>query len=116
MPTQVYQESVPTLDLSNTFPSMKSVLVATTDHLRSVLRTATYETRGWKFQERLLSPRCLYVSDWQYFFSCLTETCCGDGPPDEPLKEDYDPHHASLNCLIQRLADLDRHMPTQIAF
>lgn len=37
----------------------KHALVATTDHLGSVLRTSTYETRGWTFQERLLLPRCL---------------------------------------------------------
>lgn len=47
----------------------KHALVATTDHLGSVLETSTYETRGWTFQERLLSPRCLCVLDWQYFFS-----------------------------------------------
>ncbi len=94
----------------------KRALVATKNHLGSVLRTSTYETRGWKFQERLLSHRCLYVSDWQYFFSCLTETCFEDGPPDEPLEEDYDPHHASPNCLIRRLADLGGRMPAQMAF
>jgi hypothetical protein len=80
------------------------------------LRTSTYKTRGWTFQERLLSPRCLYVSDWQYFFSCLTETCCEDGLPDEPLEEDYDPHHALPNCLVRRLADLGGRMPAQMAF
>jgi hypothetical protein len=94
----------------------KHALIATTDHLGSVLVNSTYETRGWTFQERLLSPRCLYVSDWQYFFSCLTETCCENGLPDESLQEDYDPHHASPNCLVRRLADLDGRMPAQMAF
>jgi Heterokaryon incompatibility protein (HET) len=91
-------------------------LVGTTDQLGSIMRISTYETRGWTFQERLLSPRCLYVSDWQYFFSCLTETCCEDGLSEKPLEEEFDPHHVSPNCLVRKLADLGGRMPAQMAF
>ena len=32
--------------------------------------------RGWTFQEALLSPRCLYVSDHQLYFDCEAMQCC----------------------------------------
>ncbi|KAK3393509.1 heterokaryon incompatibility protein-domain-containing protein [Podospora didyma] len=38
--------------------------------LRNILADSPYETRGWTFQERTLSPRCLYLTNWQAFFQC----------------------------------------------
>lgn len=32
--------------------------------------------RGWTFQEGMLSPRCLYVSDHQIYFECSAVQCC----------------------------------------
>ncbi|RDL40258.1 uncharacterized protein BP5553_00237 [Venustampulla echinocandica] len=38
--------------------------------LTNALRTSEYETRGWTFQERVLSKRCLYFSKHQIYFTC----------------------------------------------
>jgi hypothetical protein len=38
--------------------------------LANALRTSEYETRGWTFQERVLSKRCLYFSKHQIYFTC----------------------------------------------
>jgi hypothetical protein len=35
-----------------------------------ILERSVFETRGWTFQERVLSPRCLYLTDDQSFFQC----------------------------------------------
>ncbi|KAK3391153.1 heterokaryon incompatibility protein-domain-containing protein [Podospora didyma] len=32
--------------------------------------------RAWTFQEGLLSPRCLYISDHQIYFDCSSMQCC----------------------------------------
>ena len=45
-------------------------LVATPRPLDLVLGTSCWETRGWTFQERLLSRRCLYFSDRYVYFQC----------------------------------------------
>lgn len=48
--------------------------------IRDILASSPYETRGWTFQERILSPRCLYLSKWQAYFQCnggfQSEYCC----------------------------------------
>jgi hypothetical protein len=51
-------------------------LVANSQNLDLMMKNSHYETRGWTFQERILSRRCLFVSHWQYFFSCMKETSC----------------------------------------
>ena len=33
-------------------------------------------SRAWTFQEALLSPRCLYISDHQLYFECNAMQCC----------------------------------------
>jgi len=90
-------------------------VVALTDRLGTIMGTSGYEPTSWTFQERLLSPSYFYVPDWQYFFSCLTKTCCEDAVSDKPLDEDLDPHNASPNCLTRRLAALQGCMPPQMA-
>jgi hypothetical protein len=45
-------------------------LVATPRPLNLVLGTSCWDTRGWTFQERLLSRRCLYFSDRYVYFQC----------------------------------------------
>ncbi|KAK3900337.1 heterokaryon incompatibility protein-domain-containing protein [Staphylotrichum tortipilum] len=41
--------------------------------LGDILAASPYETRGWTFQERILSSRCLYLTRWGAYFQC------GDG-------------------------------------
>ena len=38
--------------------------------LLDTLAASTYETRGWTFQERILSTRCLIISDQELFYVC----------------------------------------------
>jgi hypothetical protein len=35
-----------------------------------IIKSAVYETRGWTYQERILSRRCLYFTDNQALFQC----------------------------------------------
>jgi hypothetical protein len=37
---------------------------------KAIIESAFYETRGWTYQERILSRRCLYLSDSQALFQC----------------------------------------------
>jgi len=37
---------------------------------------APWGGRAWTFQEGLLAPRCLYVSDHQIYFDCSSMQCC----------------------------------------
>jgi hypothetical protein len=36
----------------------------------AIIESAFYETRGWTYQERVLSRRCLYLADNQALFQC----------------------------------------------
>lgn len=45
-------------------------LVATAPPLHLALEASCWDTRGWTFQERLLSRRCLYFADQYVYFQC----------------------------------------------
>lgn len=36
----------------------------------AILESNVYKTRGWTFQERLLSPRCLYLTEFGAIYHC----------------------------------------------
>ena len=38
--------------------------------------TSFWGSRAWTLQEALLSPRCLYLSDYQLYFECNVMQCC----------------------------------------
>ena len=40
------------------------------------IHETTWGSRAWTFQEALLSPRCLYLSDHQLYFECNGMQCC----------------------------------------
>jgi hypothetical protein len=46
------------------------LLVSNPPTLETLLQDSHYETRGWTFQERLLSRRCAILSRWGMFFQC----------------------------------------------
>ncbi|KAL5313500.1 hypothetical protein ACEPPN_019233 [Leptodophora sp. 'Broadleaf-Isolate-01'] len=48
------------------------VLISEPPSLDEVLESSKYETRGWTLQERLLSRRCLYMSEQGMYFQCNT--------------------------------------------
>jgi hypothetical protein len=44
--------------------------LVTNRRLSDILASSVYETRGWTLQERVLSTRCLHLSDWDAVFQC----------------------------------------------
>ncbi|CZR51376.1 uncharacterized protein PAC_01251 [Phialocephala subalpina] len=50
------------------------VLISGPPCLDEVLKSSKYETRGWTLQERVLSRRCLYISEQGMYFQCNTST------------------------------------------
>jgi hypothetical protein len=80
---------LPRVPLENTPPvatrdSKESKVTDTTDicfkgnvaigpSLHQSLHDSVYDTRGWTFQERLLSQRCLFIGEYQSFFWCHSQ-------------------------------------------
>ena len=50
-------------------------LAVTLPHLRTVARRSAWITRGWTYQELVLSRRCLFFSKEQVHFLCRTMSC-----------------------------------------
>lgn len=51
-----------------------SSLSAHTQNLTVLRDSSVYKSRAWTFQEEIMSRRRLYITDWQYYLACLTET------------------------------------------
>ncbi|EON68797.1 hypothetical protein W97_08055 [Coniosporium apollinis CBS 100218] len=45
----------------------------------STVEASAWNTRGWTFQERLLSRRCLCITDYQVYFVCGQDTLAEEG-------------------------------------
>ena len=50
------------------------------DLVLKAIDRSVYASRGWTFQERLLSRRCMYVLDEQVYFQCQRELWCEKSP------------------------------------
>ncbi|KEF63433.1 uncharacterized protein A1O9_01411 [Exophiala aquamarina CBS 119918] len=79
--------------------------VTTPPMLQDLLRRSHYESRGWTFQERLLSRRCLYFSSQWVYFECPStikaEAWLSDG---FPVGRAYEfPEATSHNPLVHLL-------------
>jgi hypothetical protein len=79
------------------FQEVEPSLVAIPTNPNLFIDSSPYESRGWTFQERLLSNRCLYLSSHQAIFQCrmqcVTEAEWTTGLPCE-ARDDfiyYDP-------------------------
>ncbi|KAF8457334.1 heterokaryon incompatibility protein-domain-containing protein [Kalaharituber pfeilii] len=46
--------------------------------LRGTILGSAWESRGWTYQERVLSMRRLYITPTQAFFNCMTDIWCED--------------------------------------
>ena len=46
--------------------------------LSGLLQASRWESRGWTFQERILSRRCFYFTDSQVYFQCRSSICRED--------------------------------------
>ena len=51
-------------------------LVGLMPTLAEHIYASAWGSRAWTFQEALLSPRCLYLSDHQLYFECNAMQCC----------------------------------------
>lgn len=51
-------------------------LVSTLPHVSIALQDTKWVTRGWTYQEAILSRRCLVFTDLQVYFICQISTCC----------------------------------------
>lgn len=49
---------------------------STLPHLSAAISSTAWKTRGWTFQEAVLSTRCLYFTDVQVYFVCQCATAC----------------------------------------
>jgi hypothetical protein len=60
------------------------VMVRGEGTLQEQLEDSVYDTRGWCFQERHLSRRCMYFADRAVFFTCQTDRMSKVEPKAEP--------------------------------
>ncbi|KAK5171027.1 uncharacterized protein LTR77_004171 [Saxophila tyrrhenica] len=60
--------------LSCSTDTFDAVLLGPT--LRHIVDASVWASRGWTYQEALLSPRCLYMTQYQAYFECNAMACC----------------------------------------
>ncbi len=79
---------------------------------------STYNTRGWTFQERLLSRRCLYFTETQIFFECQQSLHSEDrtGKQEGPYPSSTrTPQSGNIaNRMLLDLQDLENKKQTQM--
>lgn len=73
------RRSRPETVILNTPEPVRATLVTRSPELHWILKRSSYETRGWTYQERVLSPRCLFFTEWQVFFQCQHASYREDG-------------------------------------
>lgn len=71
-------------------------LSAHTQNLSVLRDSSVYKTRAWTFQEEVMSRRRLYITDWQYFLACPTETTSEELWEDEDAFKVQDPFDLPL--------------------
>ena len=87
-------------------------LVATPPALHLALEASWWDCRGWTFQERLLSRRCLYFSENYVYFQCgqrdrvLSECGVNERIVDEREDDDSHPKASIITALDNPLSDL----------
>lgn len=100
------------------YPEISDASETTTVHLAATprpvnlaLETSSWDSRGWTFQERLLSRRCLYFADQCVYFQCgrWREQIVAEGSINEPMRY-KDPRDDSWNKIpIMTLLDNPLH-------
>ncbi|KAK9779011.1 putative Heterokaryon incompatibility protein-domain-containing protein [Seiridium cardinale] len=69
------------------------------------LRGSVWNTRGWTFQEGLLSPRCLIIGKDQVYWQCKSASWCEDSFwENEKAKTSIYRHYSGSN-ILSRLTD-----------
>jgi hypothetical protein len=72
------------------------------DLVAKAIDRSLYFSRGWTFQERHLSRRCLYFLDEQLYFQCRTELWCEE----PPLLASFTPQPLDVSLSIMALAPI----------
>jgi hypothetical protein len=70
-------------------------LVSTLPHISSPLKRSAWITRGWTYQEAILSKRCLFFTDEQVYFVCRVMNCC-EALDILPTKDDFSTNKPGL--------------------
>jgi hypothetical protein len=52
------------------------LFVSTMKRISFPIQSSAWITRGWTYQEAVLSRRCLFFTDEQVYFECKQMTCC----------------------------------------
>ncbi|GKZ53733.1 hypothetical protein AnigIFM49718_007610 [Aspergillus niger] len=73
-------------------------LVSTLPSIRHALAASPWITRGWTFQEVILSRRCLFFTDFQIYYMCGETTHC-----ESTVLSPF--HHLSLMTMAQTDAE-----------
>ncbi|KAH6645572.1 heterokaryon incompatibility protein-domain-containing protein [Truncatella angustata] len=68
------------------------------------LHNCTWNTRGWTFQEGLLSPRCLIIGRDQVYWQCKTASWCEDSYWENSASNSIYRHYSGSN-ILQRLTN-----------
>ncbi|KAK4443317.1 heterokaryon incompatibility protein-domain-containing protein, partial [Podospora aff. communis PSN243] len=79
---------------------------------------SVWNSRAWTFQERQLSPRSVYFTDSQMYFTCPHEVAFEDTVPGLPANRQPRQLHDRTRFMgrIQNLMDLIWQDPTQVNF
>ncbi|KAH8757798.1 heterokaryon incompatibility protein-domain-containing protein [Hyaloscypha finlandica] len=65
-----------------------------------------YESRGWTFQERLLSRRCLFLTECDMYYICHSRLSCETGAKSAEREEEI--FENKFRNIFSQLAQLDR--------
>lgn len=72
--------------------------------LEGYLRGTAWNTRGWTFQEGLLSRRCLIIGTDQIYWQCKTASWCEDSCWEGTKDREFYRHYSGSN-IVSRLTD-----------
>jgi hypothetical protein len=84
-------------------PMGSNMLISTRPGVREALKGSKWLTRGWTYQESLMSPRCLLFTKSKVFLVCKTTTM-SESIPRLPLRAVYEDHD-TIESLFGGLVD-----------
>lgn len=82
-------------------------LVSSLPPLQIALKNSAWITRGWTYQEAILSRRCLFFTELQVYFVCACLTCCEAVIRDSDGIENFESSR-STTTLSAEIFGLDR--------
>ncbi|KAI8624639.1 heterokaryon incompatibility protein-domain-containing protein [Xylariaceae sp. FL1651] len=89
-----------------------NTFVLTTTDAAFAIRGCRWATRGWTYQEAVLSTRCLLFTKSQVFFACRTASQC-EALPQTPRLKDCPDTGITLNDLFESASRRERNSQTQ---